>query len=361
MLVMGLRGLDSVMVEVDVAKKEARELWSTPDACGSTGFPSLCVLPGRSVAIVRHGWKLAPEIGVIDRDLKYHMMYSFYHPGSIWLRDQFGPSETFTWKSTDGTEIQGFLYLPSQGSAPYKTILNVHGGPFSAFSNSWMGYRPWVAFLVAHGYAVFNPNPRGSVGRGNDFAAGVKGDLGGADAQDLLSGIDHLVEKGVVDPTRLGVIGGSYGGYMTAWLTTMTNRFRAAIPISPVIDRTLQWQSSDVHQTILDDGPYRRDSLFETRSPLRHVDRVKTPTLQLVGAQDSCTPPAQAHYYHVALTQLGVRSLIVEYPLEGHGIRNFPALIDACVRMLSWFGAFVDKGETGLKWSGDRKGGSREE
>ncbi|EXJ96296.1 hypothetical protein A1O1_01422 [Capronia coronata CBS 617.96] len=343
-LIMGLRGLDSVMVEVDVTSKQARELWSTPDTCGSS-FPTMCLVPGRGIAVVRHGWKLAPEIGLIDGQFTYHPIHSFDHPGSIWLREQFGPSETITWKSTDGVEIQGFLYRPAQGSAPFPTILNVHGGPFSAFSSSWMGYRPWVAFLVAHGYAVFSPNPRGSVGRGSKFAAGVKGDLGGGDARDLLSGVDHLVGKGLADPRRLGVIGGSYGGYMTAWLTTITTRFSAAIPISPVTDWRLHWQSSDLHQDILDDGLYRRDSLFETRSPLQHVHKVKTPTLQLVGTQDSCTPPAQAHYYHVALTHHGVRSAIVEYPLEGHGIRHFPALIDACVRMLSWFGTFVTKAE----------------
>ncbi|KAH8821965.1 Alpha/Beta hydrolase protein [Xylogone sp. PMI_703] len=342
-LAMGLRDLSSVALGVNISTQKVRELWTTTTACGPS-YPQHTAIPNSNggFAIVRQGWELAPEIGLVDSDGKYQMILSFEHDGTRWLKSQLGQSHRINWKSSDGLNIQGFLYLPSKKQErSYPLILNVHGGPMSAFVDQWMGYRAWVAFLVAHGYAVLNANPRGSLGRGRAFTEGVVGDIGGGDAQDLLSGLDDLVNRGIADPSRLGVIGGSYGGYQSAWLTTLTDRFAAAIPISPVSDWNLGWLSSDLRQRILDNRPYDLDSLYFSRSPLRQVGRCKTPTLQLVGALDQCTPPAQAHYYHVALKDHGVKSCIVEYPQEGHGIRQFPALIDACCRMLSWFDHYM--------------------
>lgn len=341
---MGLRDLTSVALKVNVLTHEVRELWSTGNACGPS-YPQPASLPGGGFAVVRQGWELQPEIGLVNEAGAYTQILSFEDDGGRWLRPQLGQSHTVSWESTDGLEIQGFLYLPPKGQKPYPLILNVHGGPMSAFVDQWMGYRTWVAFLVTQGYAVLNANPRGSLGRGREFTQGVVGDVGGGDATDLLRGLDHLVSSGVADASRLGVIGGSYGGFQSAWLTTLTNRFAAAIPISPVNDWNLQWLSSDLRQRTLDNRPYDIESLYFRRSPLRYVHRCKTPTLQLVGKVDQCTPPAQAHYYHTALQDHGVKSCIVEYPKEGHGIRQFPALIDACCRMVSWFDHFmpVDK------------------
>ncbi|KAJ4858023.1 prolyl oligopeptidase family domain-containing protein [Trichoderma breve] len=302
---MGLRDLTSVALKVDVLTHEPAGL------------------PGGGFAVVRQGWELQPEIGLVSEAGAYTRILSFEDDGGRWLRPQLGQSHAVSWESTDGLKIQGFLYLPPKGQKPYPLILNVHGGPMSAFIDQWMGYRTWVAFLVAQGYAVLNANPRGSLGRGRKFTQGVVGDVGGGDATDLLKGLDYLVSSGVADASRLGVIGGSYGGFQSAWLTTLTNRFAAAIPISPVSDWNLQWLSSDLRQRTLDNRPYNIE----------------------MGKVDQCTPPAQAHYYHTALLDHGVKSCIVEYPKEGHGIRQFPALIDACCRMISWFGHFmpVDK------------------
>lgn len=336
LLSMGLKDLTSEALEVNVLTHEVRQLWSTSNACGPS-YPQPAGVPGGGFALVRQGWELPPEIGLISKAGVYTRILSFEDDGGRWLRPQLGQSHAVSWESTDGLKIQGFLYLPPKGQEPYPLILNVHGGPMSAFVDQWMGYRAWVAFLVAHGYAVLNANPRGSLGCGRDFTQGVVGDVGGGDATDLLRGLDHLVDSGIADASRLGVIGGSYGGFQSAWLTTLTSRFAAAIPISPVNDWNLQWLSSDLRQRTLDNRPYDMESLYFRRSPLRYVHRCKTPTLQLVGAVDQCTPPAQAHYYHAALLDHAVKSCIVEYPQEGHGIRRFPAMIDACCRMLSWF------------------------
>jgi dipeptidyl aminopeptidase/acylaminoacyl peptidase len=337
LLVTGIRGIESVTLEVNIVTKQVLELWASQDACGpANSHPMSEIVSGSGFAFVRQSWTRYPEIGIVD-SRQYRTVKSFEHQGAAWFRTQVSSWEDVRWKSEDGLEIQGILYLPVKGKKPYPLILNVHGGPIALFLNQWLGYRVWVAFLVAQGYAVLNVNPRGSTGRGQEFTSMVINDVGGGDAKDQLSGVDNLVAKGIADPARLGVIGGSYGGYMTAWLTTVTTRFAAAIPISPVTDYGLQWLSSDLRQRILDNKPFALDGLYAERSPLKKVHHCTTPTLQLVGSLDSCTPPGQAHMYHTALLDHGVVSIIVEYPQEGHGVRQFPTLIDACSRMLSWF------------------------
>src|SRR5262249_51731564 len=154
-------------------------------------------------------------------------------------------------------EIQGFLVLP-EGSGPFPMVLVVHGGPIGVARNAWA--RPTNRLLAARGYALLLPNPRGSSGRGQAFAGQVYGDMGGADAADLMSGVDAVIEGGFADPDRLAVMGGSYGGFMAAWLPTTTNRFRAAIALSPVTDwQSMHWTSSLARwdREILRDEPTR--------------------------------------------------------------------------------------------------------
>ncbi|KAL7914418.1 Alpha/Beta hydrolase protein [Trichoderma velutinum] len=341
LLAVGLRNMDSVVLEIDTSTQEVRELWSTSDACGSlSGFAQATWVPSKGFAVVRNSWVMAPEIGLVHMNGRYDPVSSFDHDGTKWLQSQLGDSKVINWQTTDGLDLYGRLYLPAMGTAPYRTILYVHGGPFSAFVDNWLGYNNYIPWLVAHGYAVFCPNPRGSVGRGADFAAAVKGDIGGADASDLLSGMDHIVETGLADSSRLGLIGGSYGGYMTTWLVTQTTRFAAAVAGSPVSDYKLQWLCGDLRQHIIGDQIYVKDSLAERRSPLSNVQFCQTPTLLLAGTRDTCTPPEHARYFHTALMDQGVESICVEYPQEGHGVRYFPAKFDACVRVLDWFDKF---------------------
>src|SRR5690606_28969874 len=127
------------------------------------------------------------------------------------------------------------------GKSPYPLVLNVHGGPVWHWRPQWLG-RSGAALLMLlkRGYAIFFPNPRGSSGYGQAFAQKVVGDMGGADAFDHLSGLDHLVSSGIADPQRLGVTGGSYGGFMSAWLITQDSRFAAAVPLAPVINHVTE-------------------------------------------------------------------------------------------------------------------------
>lgn len=339
---MGLRNMHSVALEINTSSLQVRELWATSDTCGGlNGFAQGCVVPGRGFAMVRSNWTLPPEIGLVDTESQYHRIFSSDHDGAQWLRSQLGRRQFVAWHAPDGLEVHGILYPPATGAAPYRTVLFVHGGPFSAVTDKWLGYTTLAAWLVAHGYAVLCPNPRGSVGRGASYTEAVKGDIGGGDAQDLLAGLDHVIQLGLADPDRLAVIGGSYGGYMSSWLVTQTQRFSAAVAISPVCDYKIQWICGDERMPILGDAIYTKDSLAERRSPLAHVQHCKTPTLLLAGSKDHCTPPQHAQYFHLALLDQGAKSVLAEYPREGHGVRLFPEIFDAYSRVLDWFDMFV--------------------
>jgi dipeptidyl aminopeptidase/acylaminoacyl peptidase len=193
---------------------------------------------------------------------------------------------------------------------------------------------------VSRGYAVFFPNPRGSTGKGQAFAEMVYGDMGGADAQDDLAGIDALIERGIADPDRLGVVGGSYGGFMAAWLVTQTDRFAASVALSPVTDWYSQHLTSNIGRwdhLILKDDIAKPGGEYFARSPIAFAHRVTTPTLLTAGAVDRCTPSGQAREFHQALLENGVDTELAIYPGEGHGVRQLPATIDWITRIVGWF------------------------
>jgi dipeptidyl aminopeptidase/acylaminoacyl peptidase len=246
-----------------------------------------------------------------------------------------------SWRAPDGLEVQGWLLRPRAGQAPYPLVMCVHGGPVAISRPRWLG-RAGVHFLMLlhRGYAVFFPNPRGSSGRGQEFARLVIGDLGGAETNDHLSGIDRLVERGLADPARLGVTGVSHGGFMTSWLITQDCRFAAAVPVAPVTNFVTERLISNIPDFVshfLTDSYTNTDGKCFQRSPVMHAHKVKTPTLNICGALDRCTPAEEAAQFHNALLENGVRSVLATYPEEGHGIRRFPAAIDYAARIVEWF------------------------
>jgi dipeptidyl aminopeptidase/acylaminoacyl peptidase len=201
-----------------------------------------------------------------------------------------------------------------------------------------------VPLLVSRGFAVFHPNPRGSSGRGPQFARLVCGQMGGDDTQDLIAGVQELVNRGVADPERLGVFGGSYGGFMSSWLVTQTDIFAAAVPQAPVTDWYSQHLTSNIavfDRLFLDADPYTGGGAYFERSPAFLASRVKTPVLLTAGGLDECTPPTQAIEFHRALREHGVETALAIYPQEGHGVRTFPAVIDQAARVLAWFERFM--------------------
>jgi dipeptidyl aminopeptidase/acylaminoacyl peptidase len=241
-------------------------------------------------------------------------------------------------------EIEGLLTLP-HGDGPFPLILNVHGGPIWAFADFWPG--TFVAFLLSRGYALLQPNPRGSWGRGREFASHVVGDMGGADARDLLAGVDHVLEMGIADPERLGVMGGSYGGFMAALLPCLDRRFAAAVSFAPVTDWFSERFDSNLGfwaQEFLGGDPIIRQEHYRDRSPVFLVEGNRTPTLLTAGLRDRATPTGQATEFYRALRERGVPADLVLYPLEGHGVRTFPGLFDVMTRTVAWFERFMPPG-----------------
>ena len=176
-----------------------------------------------------------------------------------------------SWTAPDGLEIQAFLTLP-HGDGPFPLILDVHGGPVWAFADSWPG--TFTGFLLSRGFALLQPNPRGSWGRGRDFASQVVGDMGGADAQDLLAGVDHVLEMGIADPGQIGVLGGSYGGFMAALLPCLDQRFAAAVSLSPVTDWYSERFDSNLGAWVQDfiGGPIeQQEEQYRAAKPRLHV------------------------------------------------------------------------------------------
>lgn len=343
----GQRHLDSVASVLDVATGLVDELVSTDRFCGgSTFYPDGVFTGVGTVLTIQDSYDLPQQIVVTGHGAGEGtdvILASIAHPGTDYLMSVGGSAEPISWTAPDGLEIEGVLCTP-EGDGPFPLVVNIHGGPIWAYRNSWSVNYPWVPLLVSRGYAVLNPNPRGSGGRGQEFARHVVGDMGGADTHDYLSGIDHLVDSGTVDPERVGLIGGSYGGFMSSWLVTQDQRFAAAVPISPVTDWYSQSFTSNIAgwgNAFLDADPEQPGTKAHSRSPVLQASKVRTPCLNIAGALDRCTPPGQAREFHQALRTHGVESALVIYPGEGHGIRSYPAVIDFLTRAIGWFEAHM--------------------
>ncbi|OUZ12412.1 S9 family peptidase [Aeromicrobium sp. PE09-221] len=337
----GIRGLDTVVGTYDAGTGRATERYSTPHSCGFR-YPAGSFATVDTFAVIEDAYAVPQQVVVVSEGVP-EVLATVSHPGTEYLMSVGGTAEAVTWTAPDGLEIEGMLCVPD-GSGPFPLVVNIHGGPIWAFQNSWSMNYPWVPLLVARGYAVLSPNPRGSGGRGQDFAQRVVGDMGGADTGDFLSGVDALVERGIADPRRVGLIGGSYGGFMSSWLVTQDQRFAAAVPISPVTDWYSQSFTSNIAgwgNAFLRSDPEVPGSLAHTRSPVLQASKVRTPCLNVAGALDRCTPPTQAREFHQALTGHGVDSALAIYPQEGHGVRAYPAMIDFLTRVVQWFDTYM--------------------
>lgn len=340
LLATGVRAEELVVGEIDLASGEVevhvQGLLTT--SCRFT--PDAEPHPAGGALTALESWGGPPRLARTEKG-RITEIASLTNPGQEWLRGQIGTLRRVVWTAPDGLEISGMLVEPREVRPPYPTVLAVHGGPAGSWQPGWPGRNLLhYAYLSARGFALFMPNPRGSSGRGQAFLELELGDYGGAEVDDHLAGLDQLVAEGVVDPSRLGVLGISHGGYMGCWITTRTDRFAAAVAGSPVTD----WYSQHYASNIPDfdamylgaGGPGPGGPYFE-RSPVFFADRSRTPTLLTAGLQDRCTPPGQAVEFHEALLAAGVETELAIYPEEGHGFRNTEALADFAARACAWF------------------------
>ncbi len=347
----GQRHLDCVAGIVDAgegalpAAITASELASSGQSWASWFFPAGAFTADGRLVVIRDDYDLPQEIAIIAAGAgSEEVLASLAHAGTDYLASVAGSAANVSWTAPDGTPIEGILCTPP-GDGPFPLVLNVHGGPVGAYQRSWSMHEEAVPLLVSRGYAVLHPNPRGSSGRGQEFAAAVVGDMGGADTYDYLSGIDAMVERGIADPERIGTMGVSYGGFMSAWLVTQDQRFKAAVSGSPVTE----WYSFTFTSNIprwglwfLDDAsPEETGNQVHTRSPVLHASKATTPTLLTAGAKDRCTPAGQAREFYQALIGHGIDSELVIYPEEGHGVGRYPAITDYLTRLVSWFERYM--------------------
>jgi len=261
-----------------------------------------------------------------------------------------GKTEVIRWKSTDGLEIEGLLTYPAdyEPGKSYPLLTCAHGGPVFAFTQSYVpadvAYP--IAAFSADGYAVFRPNIRGSDGRGGDFRKANILDWGGMDYQDLMSGIDHIVDLGVADPERLGIMGWSYGGYMTAWSISQTDRFQAASVGAGPVD-LIGMTACDLYEAVTRYfGGWYWDGYdtYVEHSPIRYVQNVQTPTLIQHGTEDSRVPLAQGLILYNALKTRGVPVEMVAYPRSGHVVMEPRLIADVLSRNLRWFEELIPAG-----------------
>jgi dipeptidyl aminopeptidase/acylaminoacyl peptidase len=275
---------------------------------------------------------------------------------NAWLSEiRFARQEIVHWSAEDGLEIEGLLIHPLNEGAGAPTIVVAHGGPESHYKNGWLTtYSQPGQVSAARGYAVFYPNYRGSTGRGVAFSKADQGDGAGAEFGDVLAGVDYLVERRVADRDRIGITGGSYGGYFTAWAATRhSQRFAAAVMAFGISDQLSKTGTSDIPREMelvhWLTNPYEDPDLFLERSPIMYVNDAQTPLLIMHGKDDPRVNPGQSReLYRGIKMQTDTPVRLVLYPGEGHGNRRAAARYDYTLRMLRWFDWFLKEGKTEL-------------
>jgi dipeptidyl aminopeptidase/acylaminoacyl peptidase len=255
-----------------------------------------------------------------------------------------GRETVHRWTSRDGTEIEGILLLPEAAAAAagLPLVVVVHGGPTNASTSVFLAgaHRGDALLLVQAGCAVLLPNPRGSTGRGVDFMAANIGDLGGGDLADIETGVESLAASGVVDPARVGIVGLSYGGYMSAWAAVRSSTFAASVPISGLMNWLSFHNTSNVgrfDEIFLDSDPYDAKGAHLERSPVMYVRGSRTPTLLLHGDADLACPISQAQEFYQGLATEGCETALVTYKGAGHGMTEREQVIDVSNRIVDWF------------------------
>jgi dipeptidyl aminopeptidase/acylaminoacyl peptidase len=254
----------------------------------------------------------------------------------------FVEPEEFSFRSFDNTTVEGWLMKPLNWHgerAPL--ILSIHGGPHGAYGYS---FNATFQAYAAHGYAVLFINPRGSTGYGQKFSDGTLREWGGGDYKDLMAGVDAALKKySWLDANRMGVTGGSYGGFMTNWIITQTPRFRAAVS-SASVSNLISFYATSLYQDLIHAEfglPWDDYDLLWRWSPLRYSRDAQTPTLFIHGEQDNDVHITQAEEMYVALRRRGIDTVLLRYPREGHGFREPRHRVDALERTLSWFDKYL--------------------
>lgn len=337
-------GTASVVGEVDL--NGTRRLWSKSGGPIITGFS--LAQDGKAAAAVGNTPQHPGEVFLLTQSDAFAERLTTSNPS---LKDvRLAAQEEIKWKARDGLELAGVLVRPLNYEAGQRCplILAVHGGPEAHVSNGWVtSYSNPGQLAAARGFAVFYPNYRGSTGRGVEFSMLGQADAAGKEFDDLVDAVDHLVGIGLVEKSKVGITGGSYGGYASAWgATYYSDRFAASVMFVGIGSNVSKLGTTDIPEEMY--LVHHRKRLWEDwnyfldRSPIRYVERNRTPTLILHGKNDPRVHPSQSLelYRHLkTLDQAPVR--LVLYPGEGHGNRHAASRLDYSIRLLQWMDHYL--------------------
>lgn len=339
------RGVESRVSDFQISDRTFRDLPG-----GDFAFTSTASAAG-TVAAVVSGPSHPGEVYVLGRD-----GWARRTDSNPWLAHvALASQEVHAFTASDGLEIEGVLMYPAgfREGMRYPLVIVAHGGPEAHFNNSWLtSYANWGQLLARKGYFVWFPNYRASTGRGVAFAKADHGDIMGGEFQDHLDAIEHFVGLGWVDRARVGIGGGSYGGYTAAWAATRhTEHFAAAVSFVPITHVATKWLTSDipwefylVHYEEM--WPHEQWDFLEERSPLTYAHQTRTPLLLGGGTSDTRVHPSQPFMLYRAVketTDTPVR--YVQYPGEGHGNRINVYQYDYMLRALQWFDTYLAPGD----------------
>ena len=329
---------DAAIATVDPKGGSPKILWRGPEGIRASGWGTNLSLSreGKSSAVVRDSYMHPPEVwaGPIGEWKQITRRNADAKPA-------WGDARSLKWKS-DGYDVQGWLLYPANfdPAKKYPMVVQVHGGPGLAVQSHWPGTLNFAPPLLASGYFVLEPNPRGSFGQGEAFTRANVKDFGYGDFRDILAGVDEAIHVAPIDPTRLGLTGWSYGGFMTMWGVTQTNRFKAAMAGAGIAD----WQSY-YGENLIDQwmipffgaSVYDDPAVYAKSSPITFIKNVKTPTLIQVGDSDGECPSPQSYEFWHALKTLGVETQFVVYELEGHMFAKPEHRREVVERTVKWF------------------------
>jgi dipeptidyl aminopeptidase/acylaminoacyl peptidase len=337
-------GADSKLVSISTSGAR-KDLTSNPEL----NYLEVDVADNGTVVTGADSWRFPRELFVNGQRVT---------DSNPWLKSKtLAKQELISHNARDGLRLEGILVYPLEGtvSGPAPLIMTVHGGPEAHVDDGWTtAYSNPGQVAAAQGYAVFYPNYRGSTGRGVAFAKTSQGDAAGKEFDDLIDAVDYLVEKGIADKNKVGVTGGSYGGYATAWLSTRySERFAAGVMFVGISDKVSKVGTTDIpdeeYLVHARKRPWEAFDFFAERSPIRYVEKARTPLLIMHGKDDPRVHPTQSmelFRFLKVLNQTPVR--LVLYPGEGHGNRKAAARYDYNLRMMQWFDHYL-KGAGGDK------------
>jgi dipeptidyl aminopeptidase/acylaminoacyl peptidase len=335
-------GGDSSIISIDPATGKIDSLYRGADQLSAgTWGPSVSISgDGKVSASVRSSFSAPPEVWAgATGDWKQITQRNKN------VKPAWGEAKSLRWKS-DSYEVQGWLVYPANFDAgkKYPLVVDVHGGPSAAVQSSWPRGGDWAMALAASGYLVLMPNPRGSYGQGEAFTRANVKDFGYGDLRDILAGVDEAIKTAPVDANRLGITGWSYGGYMTMWAVTQTNRFKAAMAGAGIANYQSYYGENQIDQWMIPffgKSVYDDPEVYGKSSPITFIKKVKTPTLVLVGDSDGECPTPQSYEFWHALKTLGVETQLVVYKHEGHMFVKPEHVRDRVRRTVAWFDAHL--------------------